>query len=174
MADVTAALSALSQAIGVELDGRQFYTACAGRTQDESGKKVFQTLVGAEEEHVRILQNEYDRLSAGSSFAGLADARKGTPTGPSLRLFPDGGPKTLQACSTDAEALALAMEFERKGYQMYAAASKAAADPNEKSIFGYLADAEEKHYEYIEKHYKYLDSNGGWAMFDMEHPMFEG
>jgi rubrerythrin len=174
MADVTAALSALKQAIGVELDGRQFYTACAGRTQDESGKKVFETLVAAEEEHVIILQNEYDRLSAGSKFISLKDARQAKPSGASLKLFPDGGPKTLQVCSTDSEALALAMDFERKGYQMYDAAAKAASDPNEKRIFEYLADAEEKHYEYIEKHYKYLDSNGGWAMFDMERPIFEG
>jgi rubrerythrin len=174
MADVTAALSALSQAIGVELDGRQFYTACAARTQNETGKKVYQTLIQAEEEHVRILENEYDRLSAGATFAGVSEARLGAPVGPSLKLFPDGGPKTLQACSTDEGALALAMDFERKGYQNYAAAAKASSDPLAKQVYAYLADAEEKHFEFIEKHYRYLESNGAWAMFEMESPIFEG
>jgi hypothetical protein len=105
---------------------------------------------------------------------GLTQTREGTPAGPSLKLFPDGGPTTLQPATGDLEALVMAMDFERKGYQNYAAAAKAATDPAVQQVYGYLAAAEEKHYEFLEKHHKCLESNGGWAFFEMERPMFEG
>ncbi len=173
MADVSAGLSALSQAIGVELDGHQFYTKCAERTQNDEGKEVFQSLIKDEEMHIRILQNEYDRLASGGTWMTPEAAREGTPAGPSLQLFPAGGPATLQPATDDLQALQMAMDFERKGYQNYRNAAKEAADPVARQLFEYLAAFEEVHYEYLERHYGYLNDTGTWAFFELERPIFD-
>ncbi|MCL4533743.1 MAG: ferritin family protein [Bacteroidetes bacterium] len=173
MEDVTSALSALSQAIGVELDGRRFYTQCAERTQDPMGKSMFQSLIKDEEQHIRILQNEYDRLAGGGTWLDLGQAREGTPVGPSLKLFPNGAPATLPPATNDLLALSIAMDFERKGYSNYKAAAGQATDPIARQIFDYLASFEEVHYEYLEKHRKYLDDTGTWAFFEMERPIYD-
>ncbi len=173
MADVSAGLTALSQAIGVEMDGRRFYSQCAERAQDPGAKKTFESLVGDEEFHIRILQNEYDRLASSGTWMTPAEARNGTPAGPSLKLFPDGAPATLVPASDDMQALQMAMDFERKGYQNYSNAAKAADDPSAKQLFQYLANFEELHYEYLEKQAGYLRDTGTWAFFEMERPIFD-
>ncbi len=173
MADVSAALSALSQAISNELEGKDFYAGCAQRAADPDAKKVFESLVQDEEQHLRILRNEYDQLSSQGSWMSMSEAREAIPSGPSLQIFPSSGSCTVAPNADMMSVLSTAMEFERKGYNNYRKAANESTDPTARQIFTYLADFEEKHYEYLEKHYGYLNDTGTWAFFDMERPIFD-
>jgi len=73
------ALDALEKAIRIEKDGRRFYLQAAAGTRDQRGKEIFLSLAQAEEEHLRIVEKQYDSLSEGTGEVDL-----GRP------LFPPG------------------------------------------------------------------------------------
>jgi len=69
------ALRALEKAIRIEKDGHRFYLQAAERTTDQRGKEVFLTLADAEEDHLRIVEKQYDSLSKGKGWLALAETR---------------------------------------------------------------------------------------------------
>jgi rubrerythrin len=166
----------LVRAMVNEQDGYEFYVAAVARIADAKGKAVFRSLANDETEHLRILQNEYERISQGQSFADLDTARKTLPAQPALKLFPEKSQldAMLAKVKADIDVLKVALDFERKGYDMYSAAAKNAADHNVKAVFTYLANVENGHYELIDKTLSYLTNKGMWLFDEIERPFFEG
>ena len=170
-----AALAALEEAMEVERQGEAFYKDAAEHVQDPMGKAVFQTLARDEVEHLRILQAEYDAMIKDREWAELDEAKAHQPSTP-LKLFPDkrDAALLLAAEATDLDALKLAMDFEEKGYNMYAQAEAETDDPKGKQLFDFLAKQENEHYAFLQKTYDYLITEGAWYFDEQEFPMFDG
>ena len=66
------------------------------------------------------------------------------------------------------------MDFERRGYQMYARAAEETDSLEAKTVFNWLAREENKHYAILSKAYDYLESDGLWYFQEEERPIFEG
>ena len=169
-------LEILTRAMIVEQDGYNFYQAAADRVADEKGKKMLRGLAGDEEEHLRILQNEYAKVSQGKPFVDLEEARRTLPAQPELKLFPEKSQLSsmLDRATDDEGALRVALDFELKGYNMYKEAAGKAADDNARTVFDYLAKQEDQHYALIQQTLNYLVDNGVWFFQDLEKPFFEG
>lgn len=173
---MTDAFSILKEAILNEQDGYKFYTELTTKIEDERGRKLFQTLAGDEEEHLRILQVEYGKVSEGGEWLDLENARAERPPDSVLRLFPVEGAAglKLKPGAGDLEALELAMDFERRAYEIYDKAARQTSDLTAQAVLRYLANWEDSHYSVLQGAYDYLANKGMWYFDEQEYPFFEG
>lgn len=173
--ELASALDILRQAIRIEQDGHKMYLEAAERTTDAQGKRMFRSLVQDEEEHMRILQNEYGALSSTGEWMAIEGAKSKEPPEATLVLFPQeegAGSKMIGDDTTDLDALRLARDFEKHGYEMY---QKAAETSNfdAQAVYRYLAKEENKHFTLLQKTYEYLSQKGSWFFDDLEKPHFD-
>ncbi len=173
------ARTVLKSAMLNEWDGLHFYTRAARQLSDAKGKKMIETLITDERVHVGVIAAQYDSINAGKGWLALADAKKecrlpdvakkfGVKPGETCegleRIFPSGAKatKVLRSIKTDTEALRLALDFEKKGYQAYKNAAAGLDDAAGKEALNWLAGEEDEHYKLLDSAIEYLDSNGLW------------
>lgn len=172
--DVAEALEALSQAIYNEQDGMDFYCQAEEAVDDPRGKAMYRSLIGDEEGHLRILSREYDSLAKAGQWAPLEEVRE---RGIERRwaLFPveHSGGIIFRRGMSDIEAMDLAMDFERKGYELYEKAAREAASAMAVDVFRFLALQENNHYATLQKSRDYLANNGVWYYDDVHAPQLD-
>ncbi len=173
MADV---IEILKQGMSTELWGRRFYEEAVARTENEDGKRVFQSLVEEESRHLEILCGQYAAYSEGGSCVSTEEAIAMAESVDPTQIFPEAGAaaQLIPADATDEQALTMAMDFEQRGYNLYAEAAESAAGAAEKELWEFLAKAEDKHYAFLQETYEYLVNDGVWYFDDQELPFFEG
>jgi len=157
------ALDALEKAIRIEKDGRRFYLQAAEGTTDQRGKEIFLSLAQAEEEHLRIVEKQYDSLSRGRGWLALAEATGEVDLG--KPLFPPGREaleKMVRPDDSDLDALILALGFEHDSYELYRKGYTETDDPQGKAMYEYLADMEREHFETLMRSYEHLSRTGSW------------
>ena len=166
----------LKKGMSTELWGLRFYEQAAARTRAEDGKKVFQSLVREETGHLDILRGQYAAASGNKEWVSLEEAKAMAASVDPTTIFPkaSAAEELIPADATDEQALEMAMDFERKGYTLYAEAAEEADSLAEKAVWEYLATAEDQHYAFLQKTHEYLTTNGAWYFDDQELPFFEG
>ncbi len=166
-------LAILSRAMELEREGMAFYTKAVAGVADHSARKVFQSLISDEEGHLRLLQGEYDSVSAAGKWMVKPElvASGAKP----IRLFPRGAAaaKRVGVVASDLDALRVAMDLETKGYDLYASAASGADEAAAKSLYNYLAKMESRHFKILQDAYGYLTHPDHWYD-DEEKPFFEG
>jgi len=163
--EVTTALKALAQALGLEQRGQQFYQEAAERTTDPKGVETFRSLADDEVLHADFIQRQIDALQKGEGWQvpeGLeeGDAALDTP------LFPKGKvnlEKAIRADASDMDALLFGLKIENDSFDLYAGQAKAAADPVAKEVYERLAAAERTHFDLLMSNYEHLSTLGSWA-----------
>ncbi len=171
------ALQALHQGIQTELQGLAFYRKAAAQTQDPRGKEVLESLAHEEVGHLNLLKVQYGSLAGSGRWLEMERARALAPGREVESLFPqvdDTLAQTLPAEADDTQALEIALEFERRGYQMYERLAKATADASGRDLYRFLGQQEQKHYDFIHRALEYLKTQGAWYYDDQEKPFFEG
>jgi rubrerythrin len=173
---VTAPIDVIKTGMSTELWGQRFYREAAERTQSPEGKGVFQTLVEEEGHHLDILRGQYAALTNNSEWVTVEEASALAASVDPKAIFPEAeaAESLIPADATDEQALLMAMDFERRGYTLYAQAADDAESDQERTLWNYLAQAEDAHYSYLQTSYDYLVSNGVWYFDDRERPFFEG
>jgi rubrerythrin len=173
---MTAATDVIKTGMSTELWGQRFYREAVARTESEDGKKVFEGLVVEEGRHMDILLGEYASMTDSKEWVSLEEAVVMAESVDPLSIFPEAAAaeKLIPADATDEQALMMAMDFERRGYTLYAQAAEDAESAVERRLWEHLARAEDKHYNYLQDTYEYLVSNGVWYYDDEERPFFEG
>jgi rubrerythrin len=171
------ALQALHQGIQTELQGLTFYHKAAERTRDPLGKQVLQSLAHEEVGHLHLLKVQYGALVSDGRWVDMEKAREMEPGREVEEIFPqtdDTLVKLLPAQADDVKALEIALEFERKGYQMYQRLTKETADPAGRAMYEFLRQQEQRHYDFIQRAIEYLKTQGAWYYDEKELPMFDG
>lgn len=170
------ALEVIKKGMSTEIWGRRFYEEAVARTQAKEGKEVFQSLVAEESKHLDILRGQYAALSGSNKWVSVQEAIALASSVDATQIFPEAGEagQLIPADASDEQALQLAMDFERRGYQMYADAAAAASSAEEKAMWEMLAKAEDQHYAFLQKTLDYLSTEGVWYFDDQELPFFEG
>jgi rubrerythrin len=170
------ALVVLKQGMSTELWGQRFYEQAAKRTKAEDGRKVFESLVAEEQKHLDILRGQYASISGKGTWISVADAMAMAASVDPAGIFPKAASaeRLVPKDATDLQALQMAMDFERRGYELYAAEAKRAASPEAKAMWELLAKAEDAHYTFLQETRDYLQTNGTWYFDAKEFPFFEG
>ncbi|MBM3190105.1 MAG: hypothetical protein FJZ90_15460, partial [Chloroflexi bacterium] len=158
------ALEVIKTGMSTELWGRRFYEEAVARTEAEVGKRVFQSLVDEEARHLDILRGEYAAVSGSNKWVSVEEAIAMAESVDPTAIFPEASQagKLIPADATDEQALQMAMDFEQRGYTMYAQAAERASSAQEKAMWQMLAQAEDKHYTFLQETFDYLSTNGVW------------
>lgn len=165
MADKSKALTALSQALRLEQDGRQFYLKAAEETPDEHGKTMFLSLADDEKRHAEMIQRQLHAIEGNGVYVLLPDISV-QAIDLDARLFPPAlkdVEKRIGVNPSEIDALHVALENEIKSYDLYRAAAKDASDAAGKQMYQWLASAEMTHFNLLMSNYESLVSGGGWV-----------
>lgn len=174
--DTQKALSVLKHGMSTEIWGLRFYQQALTRTTDETGRKVFASLVDEEESHLKILRGEYASVSGKSGWISRDEALELAASVDPTMIFPEpeAAGDLIPADASDLDVLAIAMDFENKGYTFYQNEAALADSPEAKKMWAQLAKAENNHYTFLQKSHEYLANNGVWFFDENELPFFEG
>lgn len=164
--EIETALSILKRAMRIEQDGHEFYLKAARTTRDEKGQEIFRTLADDEQNHFRLIQQQYTALTNENKWVSSAGIKPAPIelTGP---LFPGGREaleKKITARSGDLDALLFGLEIEDKSYDLYRTAASSTTDPLGKDVFAFLAGQEKDHFNILMMRYEYLAGPIGWSV----------
>ena len=168
------ALQALERGMSTEIWGKRFYEEAVARTAPEDGKRVFQSLVEEEGKHLDILRGQYAAVSGEREWVSIEKATALAAAVDPTDIFPEASAaeQLIPEDANDEQALQMAMDFERRGYELYDREAKNATSPNAKAMWEYLAKAEDQHYAFLQKTLDFLATNGTWYFDDQELPIF--
>lgn len=163
--EIEAALSILKRAMQIEQEGHEFYRKAAQTTRDEKGQETFSILANDEQNHLRLIQEQYDALTNENRWVSSSEI-KPTPIELTDSLFP-GGREALEKMVTtrsgDLDALLFGLEIEDKSYDLYRTAAASTTDPLGKDVFAFLAGQEREHFNILMMRYEYLAGPIGWS-----------
>ena len=169
---VVETIAILEEAMRNEIQGRRFYLAAAKRTSDLRGQELFRSIADDETDHYRLLKTQREGISQGRPWVSLEEA-KALPRY-NISIFPVVDDIPIRENAADTDALRIAMDYERRGYDLYDRAAASAEDPTAKEIFRFLAGEENRHFVLLQENYNYLTTGGSWLFDDWEKPIFEG
>ncbi len=151
---------ALDKARRTELDGMDFYGKAAEKCRNETGKRLFLSLVEDEKRHLAVIKEIV--LGMGASMEGQPMPRDTIRT-----IFSDALENVDDCVETSAdeqEAIRIAMGMETASYQLYTSMAEGAGDPDTTALMERLAQEEQQHYEMLENTLEYLTSNEKWFL----------
>lgn len=138
----------LKSAILLEKRGRAFYTTVARQTDKAAVSRFFDQMADEEKSHVRVLSEQYKIYCEKKSFKSGAygTERAGLIASQVLtRELKD----QISAAGFEAAAIAAAMAMEKNAIRLYSQRAEEAQDPNEKALYGWLADWEKTHLDFL-------------------------
>jgi rubrerythrin len=167
------ALTALNQALELEIQGQRFYLEAAECTTDPKGAEMFRSLADDEVIHERILRRQLDALTQGEGWVPVLSMVEGLPEGIAevtadlaALIFPQSEKvcgEALRPDESDLDALLFALQIENKSFDLYREMAGKIEDPNGKRMYEYLANAERGHFEQLMLNYEHLSTVGSWA-----------
>ncbi len=164
----------LKQALQMEQENREFYLNAARKVENKLGREMLESIAKDEEgHHTRLLQ-----LQEGATETALGECRAefddaGVRVRALFRQYGGQAAEEVAADTDDLEALNIAMEMERKGYNLYKEAASKASDPSAGKVFVFLAGEEQKHFEVLQNMHRYLSDPKTWFL-EQEQGLLDG
>jgi rubrerythrin len=150
-------VKALQTAMQMEIDGKQYYLKASQASRNGLGQKLFQTLSGEEDLHLRNFEKIYQAIQTKKQW-------------PPIQITPHSGRdlKTLFAEATDGVnsttselgAVQTAMAMENKTRDFYRQQGEIASFEAEKKYYSLLAGEEGAHHAVLLDYYEYLSNPG--------------
>jgi rubrerythrin len=159
------ALIALSQAVKLERQGREFYLKAAEEAEDEKVHALFLSLASDEKMHEEIVLRQLEAIEGGGNYVLLPNLSV-KDIDLDAKLFPAQIQETSKRVGTNptmADAFHLALENEMRSYDLYRAAAKDTEDEAGKRMYQWLASAEMTHFDLLMNNYEAMISLGGWV-----------
>jgi rubrerythrin len=152
-------------AIQLEQDGLKMYNEFAEKSTDPFGKKTFEGLADDEQGHIELLQKIYG-ASGIKELQDIVARSKDEPVRQRFKtIFQQAGEearKRTEADPSDTEAMKIAMDFEKRGYNLYKEAEEKATGEMEKTAFKHLTLMEKHHLELLQETFNYLNNTESW------------
>ena len=143
-------LDILKNAILLERRGYSFYSKVAAQAEDEAVKRFFTLMADEENLHIQVLADQFKFYQEAKSFKSMdEDTLKSRALAD--RILTDELKQKIGAAEFEAAAVAAAMAMEKSAIQLYSDRASAAADPDEKKLYAWLADWEGTHLDFLAK-----------------------
>ncbi len=152
--------SVVDTARKTEMDGRKFYAQTAQKTHNPLAKKMFQSLVAAEEQHLKFI----DDLAKGEYQAPAYDRDFSRHL---TTIFSEvGGDVKSLSDSTDGdvEALEIAIGMEDKAMTFYRQYADTGVSEQVREFCKRMYAEEEDHWRVLQSTKDYLGDTGNWYM----------
>lgn len=153
-------MEALKLAAHKEQDARKFYLESAKRVSDACGREMFNSLADEELNHLKMVQRQYESLSGGKGWVEFAE----TAAAGSFRVLKSRKKvrRPVEAATTEADALLLAIQAENDSFDLYAQQAKLVKSPAGQQMYRYLAQAERRHFDLLMLNYEHMITSGGY------------
>ena len=161
-------MNAAEIARNMETDAVAFYKEAAEKTSHPVGKKMFLSIMEDEIKHVKMIEAIIKGMDVDETTLDPMESVKSI-----FEEMKDQLGDKLTATSDDKEALKIAMDMEKKGFEFYQKAVAEATDDKSKALFEKLVSDEDKHYRIFLNTYNFLNDTGNWFMWE-ERGMVEG
>lgn len=152
-------------AIQLEQDGLKMYREFAEKSNDTFGKKTFEGLAEDELGHIELLQKVYSNTGV-KEIEEIVARSKEEPVRQRFKtifqLAGEDARQRTQSDPSDTEAMKIAIDFEKRGYNLYKEAGEKAAGQAEKTAFKHLTQMEKHHFELLQETYTYLNDTENW------------
>ncbi len=138
----------LKSAILMEKRGQAFYEKVAQQTSGEAVKRFFEMMAGEENNHIRILSEQFKAYQDNKAFNSnrFDDPPQSDISAQVLSKEIKG---EITAATYEAAAILAAMSMEESAIKLYSARASAAKDPNEKELYNWLAEWETQHLNFL-------------------------
>lgn len=159
-----AVLEILQQAAENEIDTRRFYLEAAEEIADPRGREMYHFLADEEAMHLRIVQAQINALTDGRGWVASPEVQPG-PFENLQTLFRVPRDKLraqVRPGDKAMDALLIALEMEDSSFKVYQQAIQETNDPSGKETLGYLARAEQNHFNLIMQNYESLLHEQHW------------
>ncbi len=160
--------SAVETAFKMETDAIRFYTEATGKTSHPLGKRIFEGFIEDEKRHLEMLDGIMRDMDI---ELNVVNPEKDIRT--IFSELRDQMRQRISATTDEIQAVGIALDFEKEGYNFYQKAALEAKEDKEKRLFEVLIVEEKRHYEILENTYRFLKDTGDWFLWD-EHGILEG
>lgn len=158
-------LNTLNEALCHEQEGVQFYEDAAKQAVNPDGRKMFLELAAEARQQIDVIQKQIKRLEAESDW-DLPECVFSCQLDVNEPLFPREEKAKQEAIGphmTELGALAVAMEKESNGYDLYARHSQGATDERATALYRYLASQAQRRFELMRLNYEDIANASGLA-----------
>ncbi len=141
-------IQAVKDAIMTEIKGQQLYSHAADTTDDPSAKAMFTALARDEDEHVALLQAQYQSLLAD----GKLDLSKVNPAEVDHgagHVIDDKFRKSIKRGNFEMAVIGIGCDLENKAINYYKSEAKKTDNADLKQLFTWLAEWEVSHLEQL-------------------------
>ncbi len=149
---------AIEVAVKMEKDAIEFYREALDKTDHPTGVKIFEQFMKVELKHLKMLKDIVKKIDPRAKLI--------FPTNNVETVFTKNWDKMkdkVDVTTDEFDAIKIALEFEKKGYDFYKKFSEEAESVEEKKLFTILASHEEGHFNFLDKVYKHIKDTGAWS-----------
>lgn len=142
------AIEILKSALLLEKRGKAFYGKVASQAGSKPVADFFRLMAEEEDRHIRLLSEQFKSYLKNGRFLNRAEAGSeefrtaAEVLGPEVR-------RQIAAAEFEAAAVAAAMGMEQAAVALYSRRAAEAVDPDEKSLYEWLARWESAHLEFL-------------------------
>lgn len=137
-------LEILKNAILLEKRGKAFYLKVAEQAEHSQVKHFFEMMAEEENNHIKMLSSQFKEYQANKQFAPNSFDDKSSSNAASEVLTRELKEK-ISSAGFEAAAISAAMAMEEQAIKLYRERSETAEDPEEKSLYKWLAAWEIDH-----------------------------
>ena len=141
-------IQAVKDAIMTEIKGQQLYSHAAATTEDADAKAMFTALARDEDEHVSLLQTQYESLLD----SGRIDLSKVNPAEVDHgagHIVDDRFRKSIKRGTFEMAVIGIGCDLENKAITYYQTEAAKTGDADLKQLFTWLAEWEVGHLEQL-------------------------
>jgi rubrerythrin len=159
---------AVETAIKMETDAISFYGEAAAKAHHPFGREMFKGFVKDEKRHLVMLQCIFKGMDINEEFVRPKETIKTV-----FSSLKDQMMERAQAVQSELDAIKIALDMEKEGFDFYKRAAEKAPSEKEKELFERLVIEENDHYSILNETYSFLDNTGHWFMYE-ERGIIEG
>ncbi|MBN1621304.1 MAG: ferritin family protein [Endomicrobiales bacterium] len=156
----------LKLALNFEIKGAIFYLNFATKIKHALAKKLFYSLAAKEIEHAQKVDEIFGTIKENKEFKNLTMKTSSNVEKEIKDYFLKSKQKTLKKSLDNLKGYELALDMEKKSYDVYKDLYKKSKDPIKKKFFEGLMNEEKEHYDAIANVYNYLTGSGDWLQSD--------
>jgi len=161
-------LDGLREAMQTEVDGYEFYTLAADRTEDEMGAEAFRILASEEQKHLMFLREQYRAIDAEGHASTSLDIC-GQHEFEGDMIFSKKILDNIGDAQFEMSALSIGIKLELSSIDYYKAQAEKVDDPDLKAFYNDLVNWETHHYDILNRQHEILKeefwAKGGFAPF---------
>jgi rubrerythrin len=131
-----------------EIKGQQLYSHAALQTEDPTTKAMFEKLARDEQEHVHILEMQYNSLRTDGKL-DLSEVHPGEVDQGAAFIIDDGFRKSLRRGKFEMAVIGLGCDLENKAVAFYRDQAEKSDDPDLKKLFTWMVEWEVGHREQL-------------------------